>query len=228
MRESRYRGLTSSVCFRQIGGACRYHHGRTDVDHHESLIQVENIGYWYSRYEHNILRLWRQIRIHPLKSQINLPDIPNSPPPNSPRRIILQHLFSPFLLSKIPPSITQWQIHQRVLQQQMKHNIPSHQSSKEAENTTGFLQSHRRCVMTIRKSKVTRRDEEESKIHEEKDQDVRDVAGERCDQEREDEDRPDDHEESNRVVVLGYIVAVGLGDAKGGREEGAVAGVEET
>ena len=82
--------------------------------------------------------------------------------------------------------------------------------------------------MTIRKSKVTRRDEEESKIHEEKDQDVRDVAGERCDQEREDEDRPDDHEESNRVVVLGYIVAVGLGDAKGGREEGAVAGVEET
>ena len=81
MRESRYRGLTSSVCCRQIGGACRYHHGRTDVDHHESLIQVENIGYWYSRYEHNILRLWRQIRIHPLKTQINLPDIPNSPTP---------------------------------------------------------------------------------------------------------------------------------------------------
>lgn len=71
--------------------------------------------------------------------------------------------------------------------------------------------------MAVCKSKVTRRDEEEPKIYEEKDQDVRDVAGERRNQEREDEDRPDDHEESNRVVVLGCIVAIGLDDAKGGR-----------
>lgn len=49
-------------------------------------------------------------------------------------------LIRALLLPKIPRSITQRQVDQRILQKQVEHNVPSHQSCQEAKHTTCLLQ----------------------------------------------------------------------------------------
>lgn len=91
-------------------------------------------------------------------------------------RIIPLCKLCALLLRKIATSITQWQIQQRILQQQMKHNVPAHKTRNEAKHTTGFLQRNRGRLMPICCGKVARCDCEKAQVHKEKHQYVRKIA----------------------------------------------------
>jgi len=132
-------------------------------------------------------------------------------------------------LSKKPRSITERQIHKRLQQHQMENNIPPNQSSQEAENSTRLLQSHRSSSITISHCKVTRCNSKETKINKEKDQNIRNIARKRRNQERKNENRPQYHEESNRIVILGRAgSAVCLRDAERRCQDCSEASVEKT
>lgn len=111
----------------------------------------------------------------------------------------------------------------------MEDNIPPNQSSQETKHAAGFLQGDRRSSVAISHGKVARCHCQEAKINKEEDQDVGNIAWKRCDQERENKDRPQYHEEPDRIVILGGASpTVRLRDTECRCQDCAVASVEKT
>lgn len=110
----------------------------------------------------------------------------------------------------------------------MKYDIPPDQPCQKTEDSTRLLQRCGRCRMTIRCSEVTCCNGQEAKVDKEENQDMRNVAGQRCNEKREDKHCPQDHEESYRIVILHRVIAtICLGNSKGRGQQSTVACIEK-